>query len=89
VEWKPETHELRKRHCLIIGLSSRGTQKSMGSPSGAIGTAVVCAFRCSWLRGVAEWVVGDAGSIGTRTDIQQANGFLLAQESVVARRDGG
>jgi len=61
----------------------------MGSPSGAIGTAVVCAFRCSWLRGVAEWVVGDAGSIGTRTDIQQANGFLLAQESVVARRDGG
>ena len=27
-------------------------------------------------------VVSDAGSIATRTDVQQANGFLLAQEPV-------
>jgi len=31
---------------------------------------------------IAELVVSGAGSIDTRTDIQQANGFLLAQESV-------
>jgi hypothetical protein len=61
----------------------------MGSPSGAIGTAVVFAFRRGWLCGAANWVLGGAGSIGTRTDIQQASGFLLAQESVVARRGGG
>jgi len=33
-------------------------------------------------------MVSNAGAIGTRTDIQQANGFLLAQESA-ATRDGG
>jgi hypothetical protein len=78
-------HELRQRHCPIISLSTRGTQKLMG----AIGTAVVCAFRCSWFCGVAEWVLDDVGSIGTRTDIQQANGFLLAQESAVCRHGDG
>jgi hypothetical protein len=35
-----------------------------------------------------ELIVSNAGSIGTRTDIQQANGFLLAQESAAAC-DGG
>lgn len=34
------------------------------------------------LLSAAELVVIGAGSIETRTDIQQANGFLLAQESV-------
>ena len=33
-------------------------------------------------------MVSNAGAIGTRTDIQQANGFLLAQESAAARDDG-
>jgi hypothetical protein len=41
------------------------------------------------LFGVAVWVLDGAGSIGTRTDIQQANGFLLAQESVVDRKGDG
>jgi hypothetical protein len=36
-----------------------------------------------------NWVAGSAGSIETRTDIQHANGFLLAQESVVARHGDG
>jgi hypothetical protein len=31
----------------------------------------------------------DAGSIDTRTDIQQAKGFLLAQESMAACDGGG
>ena len=34
------------------------------------------------LLSIAELVVSGAGSIDTRTDIQQANGFLLAQESL-------
>jgi hypothetical protein len=34
------------------------------------------------LLSTAELVVSGARSIDTRTDIQQANGFLLAQESV-------
>jgi hypothetical protein len=34
------------------------------------------------LLSAAELVVSDAGSIDTRTDVKQANGFLLAQESV-------
>ena len=33
------------------------------------------------LSSVAELVVGDVGQIDTRTDSQQANGFLLAQAS--------
>ena len=33
------------------------------------------------LLSATELVVSGAGSIETRTDIQQANGFLLAQES--------
>jgi len=53
-------------------------------------TAVARAFRAtatSLSRGV-ELIVSNAGAIGTRTDIQQANGFLLAQESAAARDDG-
>jgi hypothetical protein len=54
-------------------------------------TAVSRAFRAmaGLLSSVAELVVSDVGSIDTRTDIQQANGFLLAQESAAVRADGG
>jgi hypothetical protein len=41
------------------------------------------------LSSVEELVVSDADSIDTRTDIQQANGFLLAQESVAVCDGGG
>jgi hypothetical protein len=41
------------------------------------------------LAGVAELVVSDVGRIGTRTDIKQANGFLLAQESAAVCVGGG
>jgi hypothetical protein len=41
------------------------------------------------LSSVAEMVVSDVGSIDTGTDIQQANGFLLAQESPAVCAGGG
>jgi hypothetical protein len=46
-------------------------------------TAISRVFRAmASLLSTAELVVSDAGSIDTRTDVQQANGFLLAQEPV-------
>ena len=46
-------------------------------------TAISRVFRAmASLLSTAELVGSDAGSIDTRTDVQQANGFLLAQESV-------
>ena len=46
-------------------------------------TAISWVFRVmANLLSAAELVVSGAGSIEMRTDIQQANGFLLAQESV-------
>jgi hypothetical protein len=78
-------HELRQRHCLIIGLSSRGTQESMG----AIGQRLFAAGSLYGFVVPRNWVAGSAGSIETRTDIQHANGFILAQESVVARHGDG
>jgi hypothetical protein len=41
------------------------------------------------LSGVAGLVVGDIGSVDTRTDRKQANGFLLAQESAAVCTGGG
>jgi len=41
------------------------------------------------LSSVAELVVSDVGSLDVRTDIQQANGFLLAQESAAVCAGGG
>jgi len=54
-------------------------------------TAVSRAFRgmAGLLSSVAELVVSDVGSIDTRTDIQQANGLLLAQESAAVCAGGG
>jgi hypothetical protein len=54
-------------------------------------TAVSRAFRAiaGLLSGVAELVVRVVGPIGTRTDIKQANGFLLAQESAAVCIRGG
>jgi hypothetical protein len=60
---------------------SRGRRRSVRDP-----TAVSRAVRvtASLPSRDAELIVSNAGSIDTRTDIQQANGFLLAQESVAA-----
>ena len=50
-------------------------------------TAISPVFRVTAnLLSTAELVVSGAGSIDTRTDIQQANGFLLAQELSGLRR---
>jgi hypothetical protein len=75
-------HELRQRHCLIIA-SVVGELKGRWERSGQR-LFVAAGFVVPW-----NWVVGSAGSIETRTDIQHANGFLLAQESVVGRHGDG
>jgi hypothetical protein len=79
------TRELWCSPALTFSASVRGCRCAVREP-----TAVARAFRAignPLSRGV-ELIVSSAGSIGTRTDIQQANGFLLAQESAAAR-DGG
>jgi hypothetical protein len=79
--YRTATRELLRSLALTFSTSARGRCCAVRDP-----TAVSRAVRvtASLLSRGAELIVSNAGSIDTRTDIQQANGFLLAQESVAA-----
>jgi hypothetical protein len=77
--YRTATRELRRSLALTFSISARGRCCAVRDPTAASREVGLTASLLS--RG-AGLIVSNAGSIDTRTDIQQANGFLLAQDVV-------